>query len=36
VPAAVLPFIAAQIGGALAATYLCRWLFAENSLLPPR
>lgn len=27
-PAAALPFIAAQIVGALAATYLCRWLFA--------
>lgn len=36
VPGAVLPFIAAQIAGALAATYLCRWLFAENSLSPPR
>ena len=35
-PAAVLPFIAAQIVGALAATFLCRWLFAENSLPPPR
>ena len=30
VPAAVLPFIAAQIVGALGATYLCRWLFAEE------
>jgi glycerol uptake facilitator-like aquaporin len=29
-PAAVLPFIAVQILGALAATYLCRWLFAED------
>lgn len=36
VPGAVLPFIAAQIAGALAATYLCRWLFTENSLSPPR
>ncbi len=36
VPAAVLPFIAAQIAGTVTATYLCRWLFAENSLLPPR
>ncbi|MDO8353500.1 MAG: MIP/aquaporin family protein [Aestuariivirga sp.] len=30
VPVAVLPFIAAQIVGALAATYLCRWLFADE------
>lgn len=30
VPGAVLPFIAAQIAGALAATYLCRWLFADK------
>jgi glycerol uptake facilitator-like aquaporin len=29
-PAAALPFIAVQILGALAATYLCRWLFAED------
>ncbi|MEQ1524902.1 MAG: aquaporin family protein, partial [Aestuariivirga sp.] len=36
VPGAMLPFIAAQIAGALTATYLCRWLFAENSLPPPR
>ena len=36
VPMAVFPFIVAQIVGAMAATYLCRWLFAENSLPPPR
>ena len=30
VPAAMLPFIAAQIVGALGATYLCRWLFADE------
>jgi glycerol uptake facilitator-like aquaporin len=29
---AVLPFIAAQIVGALSATYLCRWLFAGEKL----
>ena len=29
-PAAALPFIAAQIAGALTATYLCRWLFADD------
>jgi glycerol uptake facilitator-like aquaporin len=29
-PAAAFPFIAVQILGALAATYLCRWLFAED------
>lgn len=29
-PSAALPFIAAQITGALAATYVCRWLFAEG------
>ena len=29
-PAAALPFIAVQILGAIAATYLCRWLFAED------
>lgn len=36
VPAAVLPFIAAQMIGALAATYLCRWLFTGTSLLPSK
>jgi glycerol uptake facilitator-like aquaporin len=30
VPAAMLPFIAAQIVGALGATFLCRWLFADE------
>ena len=29
-PTAALPFIAAQIIGAVAATYLCRWLFADE------
>ena len=36
VPAAVLPFIAAQMIGALAATFLCRWLFTGASLLPSK
>ena len=30
-PAATLPFIVAQIIGALTAAYLCRWLFADDS-----
>ena len=29
-PTVALPFIAAQIAGALTATYLCRWLFADD------
>ena len=30
-PNGALPFLAAQIVGALAATYLCRWLFADGN-----